>query len=242
MNPRLGIPRFLTPSSLASLIPRSLIPRSRLLGSLVPRSLLLGSLVALSLSTTAWAEAPIDDGLYGRLEGDVAVSLGALASFRQNSEAGAGASGRLLYLWSVGPYAVFDANLNRDTLARSTLALGLSLRPLFLARWQYDWERGPAWVDLTFDSLALEVGPIWTWIDGSARAPGIETGISVQFPLTPRATGPWLGLRGALQWTHDQLVPAGHLNSGPAAAFAAALGWSWAVNAHLADAGDRLLR
>ena len=44
--------------------------------------------------------------------------------------------------------------------------VGIDLRPLFLMRWSKDNEQGPAWLDLTIDSLTLSVGAQYVGADG----------------------------------------------------------------------------
>jgi hypothetical protein len=195
------------------------------------------------ISRAANAQPVNEDGLYGRLAGDVDLSLSSSMSFRADAGIGLGVGARALYLSAVGAYAEFDAGLYDHPGARRTLATGVSVRPLFLPRWSYALEDGPAWLDLTLDSVALELGVLWTWSNQhDSRPPGLELALAIQAPLCARAPGAWLGIRGAVQWTAPEMAGTAMLASVPSVLFSVSFAWHWIANAHLVDAGDRLLR
>jgi hypothetical protein len=148
------------------------------------------------------------DGSYGRVEGDllfdgsVGASLGA-------SGFGLETHVSLLYLSSVGLYARYMEQLGKDDAPFDRLfGVGVELRPLFLGRYALDLERGPAFLDLFVDSFAFVLGA--TFRDENPGAlegmPGLEVGLSIEFPLLPRASGPYVGFLGLLQYGHDDLV------------------------------------
>src|ERR1019366_8937466 len=118
------------------------------------------ALATVLIGTVARAEGV--EPSYGRVEGDVAVVVGAGAS-------------------SADP--------------RRMIAFGLELRPLFLYRWLGGHETHRARWDLLLDSFGLEFGMTWPASphgDGFAAHPGIETGVGLELPILPDATGLWL--------------------------------------------------
>lgn len=143
------------------------------------------------------------DGVYGRFDGELflAPSLGTqwtasgwftqlgLSAFYLNT---VGVSFR----YADGRWAAFAP---RSDFSVSTLSL--SLRPLFLIRWSKDWERGPSFLDLAIDSLTLSVGSYWSLQHGAdLQKAGLETELSLGFPILGRAQGPWLTASAANRW------------------------------------------
>jgi len=135
------------------------------------------------------------DGVYGRFDGELSLMPDVGIDWTE-----AGWSTRLgiaaYYLntvgirfhsadgrWSpVSPRADFNVSV-----------LALACRPLFLLRWAQDWEKGPTFLDLTLDSLTLSVGSFWSRQHSTATLHyGVETELSMGFPLIGRAHGPWL--------------------------------------------------
>ncbi len=205
-------------------------------------------LVAISVAASAGrtadaAPAATEDGIYGRFTGDLETSLLAAASLRPYAGLGAGAAARAWYLSTAGLYASFDATAGHALAGRRTLSFGTSLRPLFLPRWAYDLERGPAWADLTLDSLALELGTLWTWSDAQASTfPGFEVALSLETPLSGAVDGLWLGIRTALQWTSPELAGTVTPHGSPSALLQLGLSWHSLLSIHIVDAGDSVLR
>jgi hypothetical protein len=185
------------------------------------------------------------DGAYGRFDGDLGVRAGAGAALAQGGAAlCAGAAA--VFLETAGLYVHYTDALGQDgpSVARS-IAAGVHLQPLFLGRYGTNREDGPPRLDLFVDSIALGVGAFWGAPRDRALSwdPGLELALSLSFPLLPDATGPFLGLRGALRWRSADLDGAG---SGDAldrgALVSLTLSWHHMIAAHLVDAGDGALR
>jgi hypothetical protein len=76
----------------------------------------------------------------------------------------------------------------------------------------------------------------------SRPMPGLQIALGTELPLIGRARGPWIGLRGAVQWSPDALAY-GRDDGQPTRVVAfVTLGWHAIIDAGLVDAGDRLLR
>ena len=186
-----------------------------------------------------------NDGFYGRFDGDLELRLHAGAAFAKGGPALA-ASVTALYLSSVGVYAHYTDALGSDApwVARS-IATGVILAPLFLARFGRNLEQGPAHLDLFIDSLGFEVGAFWDAPRGAGLRPaaGLELALVLGVPILPRASGPFLGLRGALRFRADDAAARASgdiIDRG--AVLSLTLGWNQILPAHLVDAGDRSLR
>jgi hypothetical protein len=196
----------------------------------------------------AAADRPVDP-TYGRLEGDLAVVVGA-GGVVASRGVRAGAEVRLRYLETAGLFVtyedghVFGAALEPE----SVLAGGLELRPLFLFRWLQGYESRRARLDLALDSIGLELGATVEQPSGGAFASraGFEVGMGVELPIFEAASGPWIAVRGALRWSElalggqgsDVLQGANDRD----AVLAITLGWHQVLTAHLVDAGDRAPR
>ena len=147
------------------------------------------SLVLAGVLLTAPALAQSGDGTYGRIRGDLALSVEALGGV---SSAGAWAPAgsvavRARALDMVGLALGYDRAFGdgRYDFAHASV----DFRPLFFARWAYDLERGPRWVDLMLDSLGLEVGVAWL-------RPGASDGGGASFVLGGGVDLPlWVGER-----------------------------------------------
>ncbi|WP_437593269.1 hypothetical protein [Sorangium sp. So ce1000] len=198
----------------------------------------VAALAALAAASTAHAEG---DGAYGRLDGDLELRAGAGASFADGGPALC-ARGAAAYLSTAGLYAHYTDALGaeRAPVARS-IAGGVFIQPLFLARYASDLERGAPWLDLFLDSLALGVGSFWEAPRGAgfAAEPGLELSLSLDVPLLGDATGPFLDLRGALRFRGPELSGDEGPRDAQRALVSITLGWHHVVRAHLVDAGDR---
>lgn len=209
------------------------------------RALQGASIVVLS-ATTSTTRA--DDGLYGRFDGDLALSaeVGVSEAFVGGDERGELVRGRVtaLYLWSAGAYLDYGDGLGieRQPLARA-LSGGLQLRPLFLGRFARDLEQGPALLDLFIDAIHIDLGLYQHWLgprasyafDGTTRTSeaGVEWGFGVELPLVPQADAPFIVLRGTLRRAIvGRATPTGLLSLG--------LGYHMAFDTGLVDLGDRL--
>ena len=134
------------------------------------------------------------DGVYGRFDGNLAVSASAGAELESGAARG---SLRLAahYLWTAGVYARYaDAFGGAEQGAARVVSFGVDLRPLFLPRFARNYEQGPPLLDLTLDSLSLTAGAYFAQPRardlGDER--GFETGLGLGVPLFGAARGLWL--------------------------------------------------
>jgi hypothetical protein len=140
------------------------------------------------------------DGVYGRFDGDLDLGLALGAELGSAGNAAPIVRGSAHYFSIAGLYAGgrFKAG---DTSAPSLFDLGLDVRPLFLPRWAKGYETGPAFFDLTLDSLSLSLGAFWA--ENSRKRPterGFEAALGFGLPLFANAAGPWLEARGVLRY------------------------------------------
>jgi hypothetical protein len=198
--------------------------------------------IAAAITATAAARAE-DDGAYGRLDGDIELRAGAGAALAAGGPAlSAGAAA--VYLSTAGFYAHYTDALGADVPAPRSIAVGLHFSPLFLGRYASDLEGGPPRLDLLIDSIALGVGAFWhaPRRQGLTGEPGLELAISAAFPLLPDATGPFIGLRGALRWRAGDLAGRGGDLIEQGALVSLTLGWHHMISGHVVDAFDGLQR
>lgn len=184
-----------------------------------------------------------NDGVYGRLDGDLDLSLGAGVAIAKGGALGA-LLGRAVFLDTVGLYATYaDAFDSAQPLVRS-FSTGVELRPLFLARWASGLETGPATLDLAIDSLALQLGTYWASPSrsSSSSTPGLEVGAGFEIPLLAHASGPWLGVRGALRWRAGDFAGTSETAAERGAIAFFTFSWHERVTSRIADAGDILVR
>jgi hypothetical protein len=146
------------------------------------------------------------DGAYGRFDGDLDVGFAAGANVALTSRGvGAGARVNALYYFTGGLYTSYGEMLtgSRDPMRRA--AFGLELRPLFLPRWALDLQRGPAFWDLTLDSLNLGVGGFAASPRGGAfgERRGVEFSAGFGVPLFAEGPGAWLEARALIDLPND---------------------------------------
>jgi hypothetical protein len=195
---------------------------------------------AVLVTLTATAASRADDGVYGRLDGDLELRVDAGAGFAPGGP-GLAAGAAALYLGTAGVYAHYtDALGSRAPDVTRSIAFGLHLEPLFLARYGSDLEHGPARLDLMVDSFGLEIGSFWdaTRGHGLRGAPGLELATTLGIPILARSNGPFLGLRGALRLRQDDA--SGAIER--AGLFSLTFSLRQTVRVHFVDAGDRLAR
>ena len=197
----------------------------------------------LAASTVRAEESRVADGVYGRFDGDLNLSLAAGPAFAAEGASGAFLA-RAYFLETAGMFFAFTDRLQEASSGpRRSLALGVSIRPFFVPRWGLNLEKGPAILDLTIDATAIELGALWVAEEASHfnRPPGLELALATEVPLSGGAEGLWIGARGSLRWRDTELSGASH---GPALGPALLLTVAWHVltGAHLVDAGDRRLR
>jgi hypothetical protein len=162
-------------------------------------ALLLGVLLAPSASA-GWPPPSESDGVYGRLGGntDASIKLGGLLS-QSRFSGSVGASAH--YYSLLGITGDYSESLADDARQLRSFSVGTELRPLFLPRWLLGKQRGPAWLDLTLDSVCLGFGAYF----GQVAAPGDDTrgvwmSLGLGMPVISRASGPWLEVRALRRW------------------------------------------
>lgn len=152
------------------------------------------------------------DGVYGRFNGDMDLGL-ALGGEADRGGARGAARLDLHYFSMAGVYVGGSNALGSEPGAtRRMLSLGVDLRPGFVPRWAKGMQRGPAFVDLFVDSIALGVGAFWSQpAHGSfGDRRGFEASLGFGLPLTGRAPGPWIETRGLLRWADPGGAQAEH--------------------------------
>jgi hypothetical protein len=200
-------------------------------------SALAAALAALTALTEAAPARADGDGAYGRLDGDLELRIEAGAGFASGGPALA-AGAAALYLGTAGVYAHYtDALGGRGPDVTRSIAAGVHLQPLFLARYGSDLEHGPARLDLLVDSFSLEIGSFWDARRGHGlrSAPGLELATLLAVPLLGRASGPFITLRGALRLRQDDASAA----LDRAGLFSLTLSFHKTIDVHFVDAGDR---
>jgi len=138
------------------------------------------------------------DGVYGRFDGDVDLGVGVGV---RAAAPGLGPNLRLSghFLSSVG--VLVDVTWPQSGATGWSLGTAIDVRPLFLPRWALDLQQGPAFVDLMLDSISVSAGPVFHPLSESRVGLGIEVGFGI--PLSQRAQGLWLDVRGAGRWIGD---------------------------------------
>lgn len=199
------------------------------------------ALAAVLLTRVGVAGAEESDGSYGRVEGDLLFD-GSLGCALTSGAVALETHVSLLYLSTAGGYVRYvDAFDQADAPFARMLGAGLELRPLFLGRYALDLERGPAHLDLFLDSFSLIVGATWAAkhdADFDAR-PGLELGASIEVPLAPAASGPFVGVLGLGRFGPDELTgqsDASFVERGSMLVFT--LSWHQVFDAGLVDLRD----
>jgi len=210
----------------------------------------LGGVAALAaiVSTGAPASAadtrgPGDDGSHGRFDGDLAVVAAAGMTVGPRGPRATGDL-RFRYLSTAGLFGTYEDGplVGSDAEPRRTLAVGLELRPLFLARWATNRQLGTPRLDLFIDSLALEIGAVFAQPEGArfGARPGLQAGLGLELPFLATASGPFLGVHGGARWS-DAALSGGPLDgpSDRALYLTIAIGWQQLFGGHVVDMGDR---
>jgi hypothetical protein len=236
-------------------------PAARILAhTLFRANAAVGALLGLAVETRASADeaARFADTTYGRVTGDLAITLGVGATFsgglgvrsapRDESIEGDPSAPRgtldirLRYLETAGLFGAFeDCFSSTASNPRRILSTGLELRPLFLARWLGGHEFGIPWLDLFLDSFGLEVGAFYEEPVGEAfgNRPGLQAGLGLEIPILPAASGPWIGVHGGLRWS-DATLQEDSAAATPdrSAFFTVTLAYHQLLAAHVVDARD----
>lgn len=164
---------------------------------------LLALLLAPGRAAAEWPPPAEDDGVYGRFRGDTDLSLKLGGMLRDEGLAGS-VGGSAHYYSLLGITADYSESLVADGPDARSFSVGLDLRPLFLPRWVLGLERGPAWLDLTLDSLAAGFGAYVSDAEVDGRnTRGLWFSLGAGVPLLGSASGPWVELR-ALRRFPDQ--------------------------------------
>lgn len=169
-----------------------------------------------------------EDGVYGRLDGDITLSpdIG-MEHYRSRIAPTLGFDVR--YLSTLGvtlTHADTRLLFGAESSDRSVTAVDFKVYPLFLSRWSQAWEVGPPLLDLTLDSFTIGVGAFWDYdhkIGILRRGTSVSTGLA--FPLLVRVKGPWLNAALGLRFAE------GPAFSAPTDSFASvSVSWNWLVD------------
>ena len=203
---------------------------------------------ALAGAMSLGAPAEAQDGSYGRLEGDgsFAVEAGTSATFGPEAQSGESLALRaaVFYVHTVGLVAFYDESFELASQpTRRSFAGSIEVRPLFLGRFARNLEQGPAWVDLTVDSLALSMG-MWGAFPQPRFCPprdcptdyGMQAGLGLDLPLWADADSLYVAFDANLRWN---LSPTGD-RPPPAVMLTLTLGYQHGFSFGLVDAGDGL--
>lgn len=186
---------------------------------------------------------PSGDGAHGRLDGDLAVAAAAGVTMGAGGPRATGDL-RLRYLSTAGLFGTYEDGplVGSDAEPRRSLAVGLELRPLFLARWATGRDLGAPRLDLLIDSLALELGAVFAQPERArfGARPGLQAGIGLELPFFTTASGPFVGVHGGVRWS-DAALSGGPLDgpSDRALYVTIALGWQQLFGGHVVGMGDR---
>ncbi|MFO0589525.1 MAG: hypothetical protein U0441_18450 [Polyangiaceae bacterium] len=211
---------------------------------------------ASALAIAAWLTSSLTssfaraDGEEGRLEGDLDLSAGAGVAVTDpdvTEKAPALVARTAATFASIaGLYAGYADTFGAPSarFARQVTA-GVTVKPIFWARFSKALTTGSPRADLLIDSLILEAGAVWSAPVGGAMEsqPGMELAVGFGFPILPNASGPFVELRGALRYRPidlDGRTPSEILDRGVLVSLS--LSWHQIVNAHIVDAGDRAMR
>jgi hypothetical protein len=142
------------------------------------------------------------DGVYGRFDGMFDVGLLAGAEIDEHAPAAA-AVATIHYMFTAGLRVAYsDALGDAHATSARTLSLGVDFRPAFIPRWSNALEIGSGFGDLVIDSISLGLGGYFREPPGRAFGDrrGLELSLGFGLPVLAAASGPWLGVRGALRW------------------------------------------
>lgn len=165
--------------------------------------------VSISLSCGFCAGLAVaQDGLYGRLSGDMSWMLSALggAEIPLNAAPSQGvisAELRWMYLNSAGLWVGPEFGLAEPAYQRTRM--GTELRPIFLARFFMNYETEKSAWDMFIDSWAIEMSVVSPHQNlGVDTEWGFSTGLGFEWPLIVNAENgnAWL-LRGLCRYDHQ---------------------------------------
>ncbi len=155
------------------------------------------------------------DGVYGRFDGDLALSAGVSGGAVVDDRVHPAWTGsvslelRARILDSGGLFAIGEWRPEGDSRA----IVGVDLRPFFLPRFVLNLATGSQWVDLLIDSIGLDLGAAMGPFDRNAGvALAIGFGLDVPLFLPERTSGGVflrLGARYVTASALDQAAPRG---------------------------------
>lgn len=224
---------------------RSKAPRKRMRRKTHLQTKAFASVLAFGLLAPAMAYAADDDGAYGRYDGDLDLRMGAGAAIMQEGPALSAFASALL-LSSAGVYVHYADAFDDARRVPRSISTGLVIEPMFLARTAFNMQIGSGRLDLAIDSFAIGLGVYWTiprLPTNPMNEPGLEFSLGFGLPFLPSASGPVLGIRGALRASPAAM--AGNEKFGlvdQGAYLSITLAWRQLVSAHLVDARDRAVR
>lgn len=213
-------------------------------GAHVRSSLAPAMLVVLAAFVAAPSEASAAgvDATHGRLDGDMAVVVGAGAVIGPRAPRAA-LDLRFRYLSTAGVFVTYEEGPLFGSAAepRRVFATGLELRPLFLARWAQGLEVGEPRADLFIDSFALEIGAAFQQPIGRSfdQKPSLQAGLGLELPLFPRASGLLIGLHAGLRWNDAGLAGDVSTPRERASYLLVTIAWQQIFGAHVVDIFDR---
>lgn len=161
------------------------------------------------------AHAQDGDGVYGRLDGDLALSAGVLGGAVTNDRVHPAWTGAALVelrariLDSGGVFVAGEWRPEGD----SRVTIGVDIRPLFLPRFLLGGVTRFRWLDLLIDSVGLDLGAALGPFDAQAGV-GLAIGFGLDVPLflpDETSTGVFLrlGARYVTASALDQAAPRG---------------------------------
>lgn len=217
----------------------SLAPCSRLLGSFA-----FGLFASMGPCSSDARAADSTDTAYGRIDGDLAASL-ALGMSVGSRDPRAAADVRLRYVSTVGLFTTYEdaAPFGAAADPHRLLVTGLELRPLFLVKWLRGVETANPWVDLTLDSLGLELGSLFFLQSETRSHPGLQASLGFQVPVRPSASGPLVGFHFGGRWSEASLAGTGADNAADTSAFfLLTVGFQQVFGSPIVELGDRAPR
>jgi hypothetical protein len=142
-----------------------------------------------------------------------------------------------VFFETAGYAAYTDALGQSDVALQRSIGVGVTLRPFSILAGRSISLGLP--FRLTIDGIGFDLGVLWAaGPDGAfADRPGMEAALGTEVPLLGHASGPFVGVRGALRWGPDEL--ASHREDGLRPALFFTLAWHTLVDAHIVDVGDR---
>lgn len=209
------------------------------------RSKTFACVLALGFLAPATAHATDDDGAYGRYDGDLDLRIGAGAAIMQEGPALSAFASALL-LSSAGIYVHYADAFDDTRRVPRSISTGLVIEPMFLARTAFNLQIGSGRLDLAIDSFAIGLGAYWTiprLPTNPMNEPGLEFSLGFGLPFLASASGPVLGVRGALRASPAAMAGSekfGLVEQG--AYLSITLAWRQLVPTHLVDARDRAVR